>query len=123
MHSGRGKQDAAHAEFGIRMLQLLERRVGIVHRQNGDAFEAAIAPQVSFGEPVVVSPGRSHGVVAVDDAADALAGGGEEDGIVEPHLIHKLKPPFGTRIFETGRRVSWRRRREEFGSTNIEYGY
>ena len=58
-----------------------------MHRQNTDALEARIPPQVSFGEPVVVCPSGSHGVIPVDDASDALAGGGKQDGIVEPYLI------------------------------------
>ena len=58
-----------------------------MHRQNTDALEARIPLQISFGKPVVVSPSGSHGIVPVDDASNALAGGGKEDGIVEPYLI------------------------------------
>ena len=69
MHSGGGKQYTAHAQFSISVLQLLQRGVGIVHRQNGDAFETAIAPQISFGEPIVVSTHDGFICVVVADAA------------------------------------------------------
>ena len=98
MHSGSGEQDTAHTQLCIGVVQLLERRFGIMHRQKRDAFEAGIAAQICFGEPVVVSPRRSQGVVSVDDAADALAGGGKEHGIVESDLIHELEPSFGSGV-------------------------
>ena len=71
-----------------------------MHRQNRDAFETAIALQISFGKPVVVSPGRSARIVPVDDAADALARRGEENGIIEADLIHEIEPSFGSGVLK-----------------------
>src|SRR5688500_10608930 len=98
LHAGSREQNSAKAQIGISALQLLKRRFGVMHRQKSNAFEAGVAPQISLGEPVVVSPRRTEGVVPVDDPADALAGGGEENGIVEADLIHELEPSFGSGV-------------------------
>ena len=62
--------------------------------------------KISLGEPIVVRPRRADGVVAVDDAADALAGGRKEDGIIEPDLIHELDPAIGSGILKPAFRIS-----------------
>src|SRR5262245_28719796 len=98
VYSRRGEKDSAYAELCISISQLLQRRFGIMHWQNTDAFEARIPSQVSFCEPVVVSPSGPRGIVPVDDASDALPGGGKQDGIVEPYLIQELNPSFRSGI-------------------------
>src|SRR5262245_13387771 len=91
-----------------------------MHRQDTDAFEARIPLQVSFGEPVVVSPSGSHGVVPVDDASDALAGGGKQNGIVEPDLIQKLNPSFRSRIVKATVGAHTKRPRRGSGERELD---
>src|SRR5919108_4719642 len=100
MHTRRGKKDPAHAKLCISPPQLFQRRFDIMHRQNANALEAGIPPQVSLGEPVVVGPSGAHGIIAVYDTADALPRGGKKDRILEPDLIDELNPPFGSGILE-----------------------
>src|SRR4030095_9132585 len=53
VHTRSWKKDPAHAQFGICPPQLFQRRFSIMHRQNADALEARIPPEVSLGERVV----------------------------------------------------------------------
>src|SRR5215813_12559802 len=102
------------------MLQLLQRRFGIMHWQDTDAFEARIPLQVSFGQPVVVSPSGPRCVVPVDDASDALAGGGKQNGIVEPDLIQKLNPSFRSRIVKATIAAHTKRSRRGSGERELD---
>src|SRR5262245_63493717 len=102
------------------MSQLCRRRFGTMHWQNTDAFEARIPAQLDFGEPVVVSPSGPCGVVPVDDASDALASGGKQDGIVEPYLIQKLNPSFRSRIVKATIAAHTKRSRRGSGERELD---
>src|SRR4030095_10624122 len=100
VHPRGGKKPPAHAHFVICPAQLFQRRFGIMHRQNADALEAGIPPEVGLGEPVVVGASGPYGIVPVPQATDSLAGGGEKNRILEPDLIHELNPSFGSWVLK-----------------------
>src|SRR5262245_36537186 len=98
--AGRGKKHCAHAQFRICAPQLFQRRFRIVHRQNADALEARVPPQIGLGEPLIVGTSGAYRVITIYETPDALAGSGKKNGKLEPDLIHELDPSFGSRVLK-----------------------
>ena len=79
----RGEHRADEAEVLDAAPELLDGLRGLLHGDEADAVEAAVALDVGVVEPVVVGLCRGDGPVAADDLAIGERGGGVEDGGVD----------------------------------------
>jgi hypothetical protein len=84
----RSDEGAAHAEVAAGAAQLAHRRPHVLHRNRGDAGEAAAVGEAVVGEPVVVDAAARLGEGGILDRFEEEADRRIEDGDVDALGVH-----------------------------------
>ena len=88
----RGEHSAQHAQFRHAAPEFLHGFVHVLRGQEGNAYEPRIDLAVGCIEPVVVAAADRRCPERVLNHADAEAGGGVEDGVLQADLVEEALP-------------------------------